>query len=283
MNRVFCVKGTRNRKTGKLEPFNLNDVTPLGNLLSECPDIRLVVIDPISQLVGVAGANDNRETELRALLGPLSEMMNRFTDAGLMIKHLNKSVNSKVIHRIAGSMAYTNLCRCVFAVAPDPEEEKKKYLLPVKFNLAEKPRTIAFRLEDLGEEAGMETLERYHSRLSPENRLKLAKQFFRVKWEGQTDARADDVMAPTLKAGGTNKVVRCSKWMEEFLQQFSFPSNEILEAGKKAGFSFDNIKEAKKLLKDSKGLRNSKKGWNQEWWSGFGDPETWQARPSSVP
>ncbi len=75
---------------------------------------------------------------------------------------------------------------------------------------------------------------------------------------------------------------RAAAWLELFLNGFAWPSNEIVDAGKQAGFTFDNIKEAKLALK-AKGLQNSKSGrLHGEWWSGFGDPREWSLRPEST-
>ena len=59
-------------------------------------------------------------------------------------------------------------------------------------------------------------------------------------------------------------------------------SEEITEAGKQAGFTFDNLKEAKVRLKE-KGLRSSNQGRFQgAWWTGFGDPAGWKLRPEDA-
>src|SRR5262249_46638965 len=58
---------------------------------------------------------------------------------------------------------------------------------------------------------------------------------------------------------------------------------EILDAAQKAGFSFDNVKNAKAKLKAEKGLRHSNRhgGFQGKWWSGFGDPDAWTLRPEA--
>ena len=76
-----------------------------------------------------------------------------------------------------------------------------------------------------------------------------------------------------------SKVERCAAWLKTFLQDYAYPSAEILEAAKGHKFTFDNVKEAKLVLK-GEGLRNS----NSEpvpgqWWSGFGLPCEWITRP----
>ena len=44
-----------------------------------------------------------------------------------------------------------------------------------------------------------------------------------------------------------------------------------------AGFTFDNFKKAKALMKEA-GLRNTKRGFGGEWWSGIGEPSAWTFR-----
>jgi hypothetical protein len=76
-------------------------------------------------------------------------------------------------------------------------------------------------------------------------------------------------------------VAQAIEWLKGFLDGFAWPSDEITTAGKAAGFTFDNIKEAKNRLKQE-GLHSTKQGFQGAWWCGFGPPNTWTLRPDEL-
>lgn len=82
-----------------------------------------------------------------------------------------------------------------------------------------------------------------------------------------------------------NRIEACMAWLREFLGRFAYPSKEIDEAGKLAGFPFSLVKAAKAKLNHKKDgdLYNTSHlpGKGGEWWSGFGRPETWTLRPDT--
>ena len=67
--------------------------------------------------------------------------------------------------------------------------------------------------------------------------------------------------------------------MKDFLRQYAYPSPEIVDAAKKAGFTFDNVKTARESLRPD-GIVSRKRGHQGEWWTGFGPPDQWIDRPS---
>lgn len=74
-----------------------------------------------------------------------------------------------------------------------------------------------------------------------------------------------------------NKVQRCTNWLRDFLTPRAYPSNEIKTAALAMGFTLNNLKEAKAVLAKV-GLRHSSTEYQGAWWSGFGEPSTWQQR-----
>src|SRR5262249_6158630 len=154
-----------------------------------------------------------------------------------------------------------------------------KLFLPLKFNIGPKPPGLSYRLEALPEEEQQQLVSAYPD-LAPEDRGRLAKQLFRVRWLGPVNVDPDTALGEAAKNDrGPTKVEQAAAWVKEFLAVCAYPSDEIVTAAKAAGFTFDNVKEAKARLK-ADGLRNSNKGRFQgEWWNGFGDPDSWTLRP----
>jgi AAA domain len=277
LTRVLRVDGIRG-KTGETTPFSMAYYEAMERELEARPGVRLVVIDPAGAYIGRAGIDDHKDSELRALLGPLSEVAARRRTTIIIVKHLVKGATTKAVHKVGGSAGYINTVRAAFIVCPDAEDAARKFFLPVKFNLGPRPSGRSYRTQSLDDAEQTGVLDQF-THLDAEDKQALGKQLFRVEWIGEVDVDADDALSATTHKGGEpNKVERAAAWLEVFLNGFAWPSKEIVDAGKEAGFTFDNIKEAKLSLK-SKGLRNSNLGrLRGEWWSGFGDPREWTLR-----
>jgi hypothetical protein len=263
---------------GKVLPFNLSYYREMEALLDANPNIKLVVVDPAGAYIGRAGVDDYKDSELRALLGPLSDLAAKRQITILLIKHFVKGVTLKAVHKVGGSAGYVNAVRAAYVLLPSKEDEDVKVFLPIKFNIGTKPEGLAFRTEALPEDQREQLLDGYAGHLSPEDREQLGSQLFRIKWLGATDADADDLLAgQSRKDRGPNKVDAAAEWLLVFLQEFAYPSSEIFAAGKAAGFTEDNLYRAKaKLGKDTIGAQ--KRGFQGVWWWGPGNPNTWKNR-----
>src|SRR5207253_6257634 len=82
-----------------------------------------------------AGVNENRDADLRAVLGPLSEAANGTGATVILVKHLNKSAGASAVQRVSGSTGYINAVRFAYMIAPDPDELDRKLMLPIKANV----------------------------------------------------------------------------------------------------------------------------------------------------
>src|SRR5262249_45617376 len=104
--------------------------------------------------IGRAGCDYHRDSELRALLAPLAELAAKRRVAVVLVKHLNKGVSARAVHKVSGSTGYVNSVRAAFLVAPDPQDPDRKLFLPLKFNIGPKPQGFAFRLKGAGSRGG---------------------------------------------------------------------------------------------------------------------------------
>ncbi len=258
--------------------LGLEHIVELRAALKERRDIELLVIDPAASFAGRMRIDANREAEVRAVVDPLAELADATGVAVLLIAHLNKAGDAKAVHRIAGSAAWVNAVRMASLVAADPDDDDRRLLMPVKSNvLGSIKEAAAFRLVPIAEG---QQFRRHPSMLALTDAefATVTAQMATVRFEADVSANADDVMGAKRK--DPNKVARCCEWLKEFLHDFAYPSQEISDAAKEAGFTIDNVFKAKTALK-AEGLRNKKYGADC-WWSGFGDSETWQSRPASL-
>jgi hypothetical protein len=278
LSRAFKVDGVKD-PDGKVLPFSLAYYQAMEEELKQRPKVRLVVIDPAGAYIGRTGVDDHKDSELRSLLDPMAELAARYRVTILLVKHLNKGATTKAIHKVSGSTGYVNAVRAAFVIAPSQEEESIKLLLPLKFNIAKKPTGLSYALESLTPQEAESLLAQF-GHLGAEDRARLAEQLFRVTWLGPVTTDADSLFAQAARGKRDgNKVKACAEWLERFLKEYAYPSDEIVEAAKREGFTFDNVKEAKAQLM-AKGLQSSNRGRFQgAWWSGFGFPDAWNLRP----
>jgi hypothetical protein len=115
-------------------PSLKDDLGALEQFLKDTPELRLVIIDPLAAYLGDK-IDSHSNTQVRAVLGPLSELAERYRVALLGITHLAKS-EAKAINRVIGSIAFVAAARSCWLVAADSEDEDKRLFLPVKNNLA---------------------------------------------------------------------------------------------------------------------------------------------------
>lgn len=114
-------------------PFELQ--TGMGALkqaIAEHPDVSLIVIDPITSVLGRADAND--AIEVRNTLQPLVDFAESKGIAILATTHLSKASDRAAVHRTLGSGAFTALARTSFLVVQDRTAENRRLFMPLKSN-----------------------------------------------------------------------------------------------------------------------------------------------------
>ena len=150
LERVEIVSAVGSADGKDRRAFNLQtDMALLEQKIVEIGDVALVVVDPVSSYLGKTDSHKN--SEVRGVLEPLSEMAERTRVAVLTITHFSKtgaSNTTKALHRFIGSIAFTGAPRTAFAVIEDAESEGGRYLfLHAKNNLTAPAQGLAFRLE----------------------------------------------------------------------------------------------------------------------------------------
>jgi hypothetical protein len=149
MDNVIAVRGVIAEDTTLPERmFALTEhIAQLEALIVETRAI-VVVMDPISAYLG-PDVNSHRESDVRAVLGPLQLMAERTRVVLVMLMHLNKGTGVSALYRATGSIAFPAVARVVLGVAPDPNDEdgKRRLLLPVKMNIGRGGEGIGYRIE----------------------------------------------------------------------------------------------------------------------------------------
>ncbi len=127
--------------------FSLQHVPLLEEELKLRPDVRLLIIDPVGALLG--STDSHRDSNLRSALAPLSALAKRTGIAIILIMHLNKDEQMKVLYRVGGSIGFVGLARSVLMFGID-ETTKKRACIPIKSNLTALAEAIAYTIDDSG-------------------------------------------------------------------------------------------------------------------------------------
>ena len=140
------------RKPGKdplVHPQSFADHKYWREVFRRLPDTKLMIIDTLPSYLG-RGVNDSRNIEVRQVLEPfLDHVIEPNGISVIGIVHLSKSVDSRApVHRILGSVAYSNLARCVYFVVRDPDNAGRRLFAFGACNLAPSDiPAIAFTIE----------------------------------------------------------------------------------------------------------------------------------------
>jgi hypothetical protein len=129
----------------------------------------MVVIDPLMAFLS-GDVNSWHDQQIRQALTPLTRLAEEMRVAVVVITHLNKKQGTSALYRSGGSIGIVAAVRAAFLVAKHPDDDSRRVLSPVKFNLGPPPQSRVFRLD--GAPNGSS----------------------RVVWEGVTDLRSDQLL-----------------------------------------------------------------------------------------
>ena len=96
------------------------DIPTIERQLEENPNIRLLIIDPISNYLGEVSMI--AEQEVRSILIPLKRMAEKHNIAVIIVMHLNKKNDLDAISRVGGAMAFIGVARCSWLFARNVQE-----------------------------------------------------------------------------------------------------------------------------------------------------------------
>ncbi len=223
--------------------FNLSaDLPELDKTLRRNPNIKLVIIDPLSSFLGRTDAH--KESEMRGfVMTPLFALAEQHGVAILIVVHLNKG-NGSPLQRIAGSVGIAGAARMVWACIADPQQPERNLLLPVKLNLAKDVGGLAYNIVS--------------SPNDPETGT--------ITWQnGPVYDRVEDVFAEEADNranGGAAKRETAKSFWREALKDGERLSDEVEQKGLEFGLCVRTLRRAKSEL----GIKSKKKGYPCRWW-----------------
>jgi hypothetical protein len=205
---------------------------------------KLCVISPVNAYL--PGKSDNyKDPDVRAVLTPIGQLAEELDIAMVGIMHLNKTLQSKILYRIGGSIAFSAVARAIFGVGRDEDDPKLRYLMCIKMNDEEESKTIPFRIaKKPGAGAAM------------------------VHWEPESDLTAKEIFAPPAKSGPRgSKREEAQEWLADFLKDGARAHKDVLAAGSEMGYVLSTLYRARKALKVVIDEQRDERGHRGTFWS----------------
>jgi len=124
------------------------DLAHLRAAIEAVGNVTMVCLDPLNAYFGHGRIDTFRGSDVRAVLGPLSDLAMDTKVAVVGLLHFNKKTDvTNVMLRISDSLAFVAAARAVYAVIPD-DENQRKLIVRGKNNLAPAARdkTLAYNI-----------------------------------------------------------------------------------------------------------------------------------------
>jgi hypothetical protein len=289
LDRIERIRHVITMIAGKEEQVHFGPVhlARLQKLMTERKTVRLVLIDPIASFVGRSKIDDHKQSELRQVLDPLSELAEATGAIVMAVAHVNKGNATKAIHRICGSTAYSNTVRIAYMV--EDHSDHGRLLMPAKQNVvAVLDTSIPFRLVPLTVDQA--AAFRSHPAMAdvPDDKFSaVVEQMPHIEFDEPIKVNANEVMAAGNGRQPANPERRqeCLAWILAFLSRFAFLSDEVFAAASKAGFRkklvYDVREEHNNRSTPEQTIGASRMGVkNGKYWWCIGDDYTrWIKRP----
>ncbi len=191
---TWTVKSRKDAKGELIEQeVTLEDIEAITKEVDDLPDLRLLIVDPVTAYLGTAEANDNQE--VRRVLNLIVKLAESKKFCVVLITHQKKSL-SNAINSTMGAQSFVAVSRVVNGLFKDPDDEERRTrcLVPFKNNHGADVYGKRFRL------------------VTPDGRG----SNLRISWDEEPEMRsADDIMSATASTygqkGGESKADECRK------------------------------------------------------------------------
>jgi putative DNA primase/helicase len=215
----------------------ITDLELLRQKIVEIGNVRTIQIDPVSAYFGIGKMDSYRTPDVRAVLGPVTELARELKVLILGIMHFNKKTDvTNVLLRISDSLAFGATSRHVYAVVNDTEHGRKLFVKG-KNNLApadQKALAYSFGTRQVGTDAKSgELIWAPHIVWQPEH----------------IDVTATEAMQAAAECKSPAARDTAKSFLEEMLSNGPVTKAEIEEAAEANGIAARTLHRAKAQLK----------------------------------
>ncbi|MGH7794106.1 MAG: AAA family ATPase [Candidatus Binatia bacterium] len=206
----------------------------IDRMLVEFP-AALVILDPV--IAFAKGCNTDRASDVRGMLGPLAVVAEKHRAALLLIRHLNKSTQSKALYRGQGSVDFAAICRSAFVFAQDGDNRERRLMAHAKSSLAALQPTIEFFIDGDGG----------------------------FRWGGETSESADDALGTgePRQQRDSKQLDSAMRFLQDVLSNGPMPTNDLKQRALTGGMSWRTIWRVRE--KSLLNIKASKERSSGEW------------------
>jgi hypothetical protein len=185
----------------------------------------LVVVDPIMAHIP-REINTYKDQDVRQLLAPLAALAAETGAAILVVRHLNKSLNTDhPIYRGGGSIGIIGAARSGLLVAADPGDPEVRVLAVTKSSLARMAVSLKYRIHEAA--PGVPA----------------------IQWLGESTQTAAALLAATAKGCETKtELAEAAEWLATSLKNGPVPTTQLRREAEAAGHTWATIRRAQRTL-----------------------------------
>ena len=223
---VLSQKGkSKSRRTFSIA----EDIAELTKVIRRYPDTRVLFVDPTNAYMGTSKETDSfRDSDVRAVLGPLKEWAEEHSVAVVLVTHFKKGGTGTALDQVMGSLAFVALSRSSWAFlaekGSDGEPTGRKLLARIKQNITKPVDALACHIE--GVELG--------------NGIAAPK----MVWEEEVEGDANMFMS----GGGGEKLSIAKAFLLGTLAEGPVKASEVRADAENSGIAKKTLERAKKEL-----------------------------------
>lgn len=232
-------------ETGEDRPPVIPDDLDIISQAIERVNARLLIIDPLMAFLS-GNIQSNRDQDVRRALHRVANLAEATGVAVLVVRHLNKGGGGNATYRGGGSIGIIGAARAGFLIGPNPDDENRRVMAPIKSNLCKAPSSLAFHLEDCGGVA-------------------------RVVWDGASNHTANALLSAAIDQEEGDALREAKDVLRDILSQGPVEVSEATKKAKAAGVSDRTLRRARESL----GVRGRKDG-------AFNGPWFWELEAAEV-
>jgi len=220
-NNLIIIDGMLRGKDGDPGALSIGlDLPYIEKVIREAGNVRLLVIDPITEFIG-KDVDDHRAGPTRSALAPLKGLAEKYNICVLILSHMNKDEAKKILYRTTGSQSYINVPRAAWAITEDNEKTGRCFFSCIKKNLCKTPPKYAFSITDNG--------------------IILEKDPVKIK--------DDEIYGTDDQKYERSQIEEAKAFLLEELQDGSISAKAILNNARLAGLAETTLRRAKAILK----------------------------------
>lgn len=199
------------------------DLSALYFALKLRPEIRLVVIDPVTSYLGRKSMNKTQD--VRDVLDPLRALSLELKIAIILIGHFNKRSDVEGQERVSGATAWIDVPRAALGFGPDADKTDEYLLVPLKANLSRDKSGMRYQIESKATAVGEHAV---------------------IKWLGKTMQTADDLT--TRKDSKDRAIDKAVRFLKDLLKDGPQVFSTVEQRAESQGISLTTLKRAKTAL-----------------------------------